>query len=157
MKCLDQRLQKFQDRFVHLTENQRKTDQALDESIEGNSSSPSGSVSEDEMSSKEESEEKLIIELYGDNDKTECKKEMKYLMYLRAKLETYCSLLPVLGFNISKYDLQLTRKRFSEKPIVAFANCTVFIQDIYLTKPVWSHVLASSAWTLKKTHIVSCE
>ena len=34
---------------------------------------------------------------------------------------------------------------FSEKLIVAFTSSTVFI-------PVWSHVLAFSAWTLKKTH-----
>ena len=42
---------------------------------------------------------------------------------------------------------QKTRKRFSEKPIVAFTNSTVFILDfyIYMTKPVWSHVLAWSA------------
>ena len=25
-----------------------------------------------------------------------------------------------------------------------------------MTEPVWSHVLALSAWTLKKAHIVSC-
>ena len=25
-----------------------------------------------------------------------------------------------------------------------------------MTKPVWSHVLALSLWTLKKAHIVSC-
>ena len=30
-----------------------------------------------------------------------------------------------------------TRKRFSEKPIVAFTNSRVFILD-YLTNPVWS-------------------
>ena len=55
-----------------------------------------------------------------------------YLLYLRAKLETYSSLFPVLGFNSSKYDLNLTRKRFSDKPIVAFANRTVFIEDFYI-------------------------
>ena len=40
-----------------------------------------------------------------------------------------------------------TRERFSEKPIVVFTNNTVFILDfsIQKTKPVWSHVLASSA------------
>ena len=26
-----------------------------------------------------------------------------------------------------------------------------------MTKPVWSHVLALSAWTLKKAHILSCQ
>ena len=26
-----------------------------------------------------------------------------------------------------------------------------------MTKPVWSNVLALSAWTLKKAHIVSCQ
>ena len=36
-----------------------------------------------------------------------------------------------------------TRKRFSEKPIDAFTNSTVFILD-YI-KLVWSHVLAWSA------------
>ena len=48
-------------------------------------------------------------------------------------------------------------KMFSEKPIglVAFTNSTVFILDLYMTKPLWSHVLALSAWTLKKAHIVS--
>ena len=50
----------------------------------------------------------------------------------------------------------ITRKRFSEKPIVAVTNITVFI-DLYITKPVWSHVLALSARTLKKDHIVSCQ
>ena len=41
----------------------------------------------------------------------------------------------------------ITRKRFSEKPTVAFTNSTVFILDfyIYMTKPVWFHVLALSA------------
>ena len=43
----------------------------------------------------------------------------------------------------------ITRKRFSEKPIVAFTNSTVlnFILDFYtcMTKPVWSHGLALSA------------
>ena len=34
-----------------------------------------------------------------------------------------------------------TRKKFSEKPIVAFTNSTVFIQDLYMTNPVWSHGL----------------
>ena len=50
-------------------------------------------------------------------------------------------------------DKQL-EKRFSEKTIVAFTNNTLFILDfyIYMTKPVWSHVLALSAWTLKKAH-----
>ena len=28
---------------------------------------------------------------------------------------------------------------------------------MYMTKPVWSHVSALSAWTLKKAHIVSCK
>ena len=52
-----------------------------------------------------------------------------------------------------------TRKRFSEKLIVAFTNSTVFILDFYInmTKPVWSHVLGMSAWTLKKAHIISCQ
>ena len=36
----------------------------------------------------------------------------------------------------------VTRKRFSEKPIVEFTNRTVFVLDLYITKPVWSHVLA---------------
>ena len=35
-----------------------------------------------------------------------------------------------------------TRKRFSEKPIVAFTNSTVFIKDLYITNPVWTHGLA---------------
>ena len=35
-----------------------------------------------------------------------------------------------------------TRKRFSEKLIVAFTNSTVFIKDLYMTNPVWSHGLA---------------
>ena len=26
-----------------------------------------------------------------------------------------------------------------------------------MTKPVWSHVLALSAWNIKKAHIVSCQ
>ena len=38
---------------------------------------------------------------------------------------------------------------------VAFTNSTVFILDfhLYMTKPVWAHVLAFSAWTLNKTHV----
>ena len=28
---------------------------------------------------------------------------------------------------------------------------------MYISKPVWSHVVVLSAWTLKKTHIVSCQ
>ena len=46
--------------------------------------------------------------------------------------------------------------RFSEKLTVAFTSSTVFIID-YITKPVWSHVVASSARTLNKAHIVSCQ
>ena len=42
----------------------------------------------------------------------------------------------------------ITRKRFSEKPIVAFANSTVFLQDFCILLNLWSHVLALSAWTL---------
>ena len=46
-------------------------------------------------------------------------------------------------------EIFVTRKRFSEKPVVAFTNSTVFILHvdfcIYMTKPVWSHVLALSA------------
>ena len=42
-----------------------------------------------------------------------------------------------------------TRKRFSEKPIVAFTNSTIFILDLYImTKPVWFYGIAFSAWTL---------
>ena len=99
--------------FAHLTENQGETDQALDRNIEDNTSSNSGSVSEVEMSSEEESQEKLIVESYGDYDRTECKKEMKHLMHLQAKLETYCSQLPVLGFNSSKYDLNLIKRKLA--------------------------------------------
>ena len=110
---IDQRLQKLHNRVAHLTENQGETDQALDRSIEENTSSPYGSVSEVEMSSEEESQEKLIVESYGDYDRTECKKEMKHLMHLRAKLETYCSQLPVLGFNSSKYDLNLIKQKLA--------------------------------------------
>ena len=52
-----------------------------------------------------------------------------------------------------------TRKRFSEKPIVAFTNSTVFILDfyIYMANPFCSHVLALGAWTLKKALILSCQ
>ena len=40
----------------------------------------------------------------------------------------------------------ITRKRFLEKPVVAFKNSTVFILDfLYMTNPVRSHVLASNA------------
>ena len=48
---------------------------------------------------------------------------------------------------------------FSEKPIVAFTNNTVFILDfyIYITKSVSSHVLALSPRTLNKAHTVSCQ
>ena len=28
---------------------------------------------------------------------------------------------------------------------------------MYITKPVWSHVLALRLWTLKKAHLVSCQ
>ena len=50
-----------------------------------------------------------------------------------------------------------TRKRFSEKPIVAFTNSRVFILDFYILLSLWSPVLGLSAWTLKKAHIVSCQ
>ena len=53
---------------------------------------------------------------------------------------------------------RITRKRFSEKPIVTFTNNTVLILDLLsITKPVWSHVLALSARALKKAHTVSCQ
>ena len=38
-----------------------------------------------------------------------------------------------------------TRKRFSEKTIVAFTNSTVFMLDFYMNKPVWSQFWASGA------------
>ena len=38
-----------------------------------------------------------------------------------------------------------TRKTFSEKPIVAFTDSTVFILDFYMLLNLWYHVLASSA------------
>ena len=46
---------------------------------------------------------------------------------------------------------KLTRKRFPQKPIVAFTNSRVFILDFYLkymTQSFWSHVLAlrASSW-----------
>ena len=84
-------------------------------------------------------------------------------------------LYSIVGF-CKNATITITRKKFSEKTIVAFTNSTVFILDsvfvldslslsfspspslsLYMTKPVWSHVLAFSAWTLKKTHIVSCQ
>ena len=40
-----------------------------------------------------------------------------------------------------------TRKRFSEKPIVAFTNSTVFVQDFCI------YVLVLNAWHLKKAHM----
>ena len=46
-----------------------------------------------------------------------------------------CGCVPLVFIN-------RTRKRFSEKPIVAFTNSTVFIKDLYMTNPVWSHGLA---------------
>ena len=49
---------------------------------------------------------------------------------------------------------QQTRKTFSEKPIVAFTNSTVFLLDFYILLSLWCHVLALSAWTFKKAHIV---
>ena len=48
---------------------------------------------------------------------------------------------PVLTLMKSKTTI-ITRKRFSEKPIVTFTNSTVFILDFYMTEPVWFHVLA---------------
>ena len=30
------------------------------------------------------------------------------------------------------------------------------VSNIYITKPVWLHVLVLSAWTLKKAHKLSC-
>ena len=53
-----------------------------------------------------------------------------------------------------KVKTKTTRKRFSEKPIVAFTNSKVYILDFYMTKPVWSHVLALRAWTLNKDLII---
>ena len=41
-----------------------------------------------------------------------------------------------------------TGKKFSEKPIVAFTNTTVFILDFFII--VWSHFLS---WTWKVAHI----
>ena len=62
------------------------------------------------------------------------------------------------AFQIYTIVPQITGKRFSEKPIVTFTNNTVFILDLLsITKPVWSHVLALSARTLKKAHTVSCQ
>ena len=54
--------------------------------------------------------------------------------------------------------LNKTRKRFSEKPIVALTKSTVFILDFILVLlSLWFHVLALNAWTLKKAHRVSCQ
>ena len=69
------------------------------------------------------------------------------LYKLRHEPPTRC-VFGKVTFNL-KGELIQTRKRFSEKPIVAFTNSTVFILHvdfcIYMTKPVWSHVLALSA------------
>ena len=52
----------------------------------------------------------------------------------------------------------ITRKSFLEKPVVVFTNSTVLLYiTLYITKPVWSLVLALSAMTLKKAHIASCQ
>ena len=45
----------------------------------------------------------------------------------------------------------ITRKRFSEKPIIVVTSSTVFILDfyVYMTKSVWSNASALIAWILK--------
>ena len=57
------------------------------------------------------------------------------------------SVFRILLHHISTSNVK-TRKRFSEKPVVAFTNSTVFTMSYYasicMTKPVWSHVLALS-------------
>ena len=51
-----------------------------------------------------------------------------------------------------EFGLKYLEKGFQKKTIVAFTNNTVFKLDFY--NYVWFHVLALSAWTLKKAHIV---
>ena len=51
---------------------------------------------------------------------------------------------------------KLTRKRYSEKPIVEFTNSIEILSGLlYNIMTVWSHVLALSAWTLKKAHYIA--
>ena len=78
----------------------------------------------------------------------------QFLLSYRAKTHTQTQTHTHTHNDSNEYSIvpfsknaTITRKRFSEKPIVAFTNSTVFILDfyIYMTKPVWSHVLASSA------------
>ena len=60
-----------------------------------------------------------------------------FLVGLRTSLPLealYLQLMNDLGGKISSIELLITRKRFLEKPIVAFTNSTV-----------WFHVLALSA------------
>ena len=40
-----------------------------------------------------------------------CEVEIKKLYRLRERLETYCSQVPVLGFNSSKYDINLVKSK----------------------------------------------
>ena len=69
-----------------------------------------------------------------------------------------CMFYNLLSSRVNKCRLvrltRKTRKRFSEKPIVAFTNSTVFILDFYImTKPVWFHVFAWSALPTIPDHI----
>ena len=64
----------------------------------------------------------------------------KKSLFLLDKINTHIALF-------KKY----TIKRFSEKSIVVFTNSAVsYYTSIYMTKIVWSHLLALRAWTLKK-------
>ena len=101
-------------------------------------SSPSQEDEESNENKEEDFLEKSIIDSYKEYDEYECKKALEGLEALNNKLETYCSQLPVLGFNSSKYDLNLVKQKLvvhlnlineKDRFVVKKGNCYVCIAN----------------------------
>ena len=66
--------------------------------------------------------EEEIEKMYGNNIELDCEDErsdfdktmFKKIVDLKARFERYCSSIPVLGFNSSKYDLNLIKSKLPE-------------------------------------------
>ena len=80
-------------------------------SVEYNSFTTSSS--DDTYTCDEVHEERSVLQSYKEYDENECKRTFKNLECLKERLETYCSQLPILGFNSSKYDLNLIKQKLA--------------------------------------------
>ena len=99
-----------------------------------------GSSSSDDNDAclEEDPVEKCIKSSFYQYSEHECQTMLTRLTVLQKKLETYCSQLPVLGFNSGKYDVQLIKQKLvthlnlihdKDKFVVKKGNCYVCIAN----------------------------